>query len=126
MAEKIAILVAKLLVTGASFWYVSRQIDLNQVLSVIPLLDFRWAAFATLVATLEIPLSGLRWYNIVGSLAARDMRAIRIAMIAATAVGVFFAQVLPSVAGGGGGAWVLFRLGSGLHERGPRGVGGCG
>ncbi len=116
MAEKVAILVAKLLVTGACFWYVSRQIDLNQVLSVIPLLDFRWAAFAILVATLEIPLSGLRWYNIVGSLAARDMRAIRTAMIAATAVGVFFAQVLPSVAGDGVRAWLLVRLGSSWHN----------
>src|SRR5262249_56512485 len=110
MAEKVAILVAKLLVTGACFWYVSRQIYWNQCLSAIPLLDFRWAAFAILVATLEIPLSGLRWYNIVGSLAARDMRATRTAMIAATAVGEFFAQVLPSVAGDGGRAWLLVRL----------------
>jgi hypothetical protein len=110
--RKIAILLAKLLVTGACFWYVSRQIDLNQVLSTIPLLDFRWAAFAILVAALEIPLSGLRWYNIVGSLAARDIRAARTAMIAATAVGVFFAQVLPSVAGDGVRAWLLVRLGS--------------
>src|SRR5262249_12109611 len=101
MAEKVAILVAKLLVTGACFWYVSRQIDLNQVLSAFPLLVFRGAGFAIWVATLEIPLSGLRWYNIGGSLAARDMRATRTAMIAATAVGVFFAQVLPSVAGDG-------------------------
>jgi hypothetical protein len=116
MAEKVAILVAKLLVTGACFWYVSRQIDLNQVLSTIPLLDFRWAAFAILVATLEIPLSGLRWYNIVRSLAARDMRATRTAIIAATAVGVFFAQVLPSVAGDGVRTWLLVRLGSSWHN----------
>jgi glycosyltransferase 2 family protein len=112
MAEKVAILVAKLLVTGACFWYVSRQIDLNQVLSAIPLLDFRWAAFAILVAMLEIPLSGLRWYNIVDSLGARDKQTTRTAMIAATAVGVFFAQVLPSVAGEGVRAWLLVRLGS--------------
>jgi hypothetical protein len=112
MAEKVAILVAKLLVTGACFWYVSRQIDLNQVLSAIPLLDFRWAAFAILMAMLEIPLSGLRWYNIVDSLGARDKQTTRTAMIAATAVGVFFAQVLPSVAGEGVRAWLLVRLGS--------------
>jgi hypothetical protein len=114
--RKIAVLLAKLLVTGACFWYVSRQIDVNQVLSAIPLLDFRWAAFAILVAALEIPLSGLRWYNIVGSLAARDLRAARTAMIAATAVGVFFAQVLPSVAGDGVRAWLLVRLGSSWHN----------
>jgi hypothetical protein len=85
--EKVAIFAAKLLVTGACFWYVSRQIDLNQVWSAIPLLDFHWAALAILVAMLEIPLSGLRWYNIVDSLGARDKQMTRIAMVAATAVG---------------------------------------
>jgi uncharacterized membrane protein YbhN (UPF0104 family) len=86
-AKKAVIVVAKLLVTGACFWYVSRQIDWRQVLSAIPLLDFRWAALAILVAMLEIPLSGLRWYNIVDSLGARDKQMTRIAMVAATAVG---------------------------------------
>ena len=111
-AEKAAILAAKLLVTGACFWYVSRQIDLSQVLSAIPLLDFRWAALATLVALLEIPLLGLRWHNIVSALAARDQQMTRTAMIAATAVGVFFAQLLPGVAAEGVRAWLLVRLGS--------------
>jgi len=110
--EKVAIFAAKLLVTGTCFWYVSRQIDLSQVRSAILLLDFRWAALAILVAMLEIPLSGLRWYNIVDSLGARNKQMTRIAMIAATAVGVFFAQVLPSVAGEGVRAWLLVRLGS--------------
>jgi len=109
---KAAILAAKLLVTGACFWYISRHIDLNQVLSTIPLLDFRWAALAILVAMLEIPLAGLRWYNIVDSLGARDKQMTRIALVAATAVGVFLAQVLPSVAGEGVRAWLLVRLGS--------------
>jgi len=110
--EKAAIFAAKLLVTGACFWYISRHIDLNQVLSTIPLLDFRWAALAILVALLEIPLAGLRWYNIVDSLGAHDRQMTRIALVAATAVGVFFAQVLPSVAGEGVRAWLLVRLGS--------------
>jgi glycosyltransferase 2 family protein len=111
-AEKVAILAAKLFVTGACFWYVSRQIDWRQVLSAIPLLDFRWAALATLVAMLQIPLAGLRWHNIVDALVARDEQMTRTAMIAATAVGMFFAQVLPSVAGEGVRAWLLVRLGS--------------
>jgi uncharacterized membrane protein YbhN (UPF0104 family) len=100
-AKKGAIFVAKLLVTGACFWYASRQIDVSQVLSAIPLLDFRWAALAILVFMLEIPLAGLCWYNIVDALGARDQQMTRTAMIAATAVGLFFAQVLPSVAGEG-------------------------
>src|SRR5262245_32735464 len=111
-AGKAAIIAAKLLVTGACFGYVSRQIDWRQLSSVIPLLEFRWAALAIFVIMLEIPLAGLRWYNIVDALAARDQQMTRTAMTAATAVGLFFAQVLPNVAGEGMRAWLLVRLGS--------------
>jgi len=110
-AEKVAILAAKLLVTGACFWYVSQQVDWRQVLSAVPLLDFRWTALAILVALLQIPLLGLRWHDIVDALGARNQQMTRAAMIAATAVGLFFAQVLPSVAGEGVRAWLLVRLG---------------
>jgi glycosyltransferase 2 family protein len=109
-AKKLAIFTAKLLVTGACFWYLSRRIDFSQVLSAIALLDFRWAAFATLILVLEIPLMGLRWRNVVDALAARDARVTRTVMIAITAIGVFFAQVLPSVAGDGVRAWMLARI----------------
>jgi glycosyltransferase 2 family protein len=110
-AEKAAIVSAKLLVTGACFWYVSRQVDWHQVSSAIHLLDFRWAAFATFMAMMLIPLASLRWYNIVDSLEARDKHIPLSPMIAATAVGLFFAQVLPNVAGEGIRAWLLVRLG---------------
>jgi hypothetical protein len=68
------------------------------------------AAFATLIVVLEIPLSGLRWRNVVDALAASDARMTRTVMITITAIGVFFAQVLPSVAGGGVRAWMLARI----------------
>src|SRR5262249_22949324 len=110
--EKAAIIAAKLLVTGACFWYVSGQVDWRQVSSAITLLDFRWAALAIFAVMLEIPLVGLRWYNIVDALARRDQQMTRPAMTAATAVGLFFAQVLPNVAGEGMRAWLLVRLGS--------------
>jgi uncharacterized membrane protein YbhN (UPF0104 family) len=109
--EKLAIFAAKLIVTGGCFWYVSRQIDLKQVLSAIPLLDFRWAAFAVLVVVLQIPLLGVRWCNILDALAVRNARVTMVATIAVSAIGVFFAQVLPSVAGEGVRAWLLVRLG---------------
>jgi glycosyltransferase 2 family protein len=111
-AKKAAIVAAKLLVTGACFWYLSRQIDWRQLSSAIPLLEFRWAALAIFVIMLEIPLAGLRWYNIVDALATRDQQMTRTAMTAATSVGLFFAQVLPNVAGEGMRAWLLVRLGS--------------
>jgi glycosyltransferase 2 family protein len=110
-AKKLAIVAAKLLVTGACFWYLWRQIDVGQVLSAVPLLDFRWVAFATLVMVLEIPLVALRWGNVVAALAARNERMTQTIMIAITAIGQFFSQVLPSVAGDGMRAWLLARLG---------------
>jgi glycosyltransferase 2 family protein len=109
--EKIALLAAKLVVTAGCFWYVSRQIDVKQVLSAIPLLDFRWAALATVLAMVEIPVVGLRWRNIVAALGALDARMTRTAMIAITAIGLFFAQVLPTFAGEGVRVWLLARLG---------------
>ena len=109
--KKIAAFAAKLIVTGGCFWYVSRQIDFTQVWSAIPLLDFRWAAFAVLIVVLQIPLLGVRWYNILDALAVRNARVTMVATIAVSAIGVFFAQVLPSVAGEGVRAWLLVRLG---------------
>ncbi len=115
-AEKVAFFAAKLLVTGSCFWYVSRQVDLSQALSAIPSLDVGWAALAIVLAMLQIPLLGLRWRNVVDGLAARGARMTRSAMIAATAIGTFFAQVLPSVAGEGVRAWLLVRLGCGWRN----------
>src|ERR1700694_5848764 len=98
---KIATVAAKFLVTGACFWYVARQIDLSALLSAIPLLDFRWAACATLVVMLQIPLLAVRWRNILDGLAARSERMTYTAMVAVTAIGMFVVQVLPSVMGEG-------------------------
>ncbi|HEY7664504.1 MAG TPA: lysylphosphatidylglycerol synthase transmembrane domain-containing protein [Xanthobacteraceae bacterium] len=109
-AKKLAFFAAKLFVTGACFWYLSRQIDLSQVLSAIPLMDFRWAAFAISIVVLQLPLLGLRWRNVVDALAACDDRMTRTVMISITAIGVFFGQVLPSVAGEGVRAWMLARI----------------
>jgi glycosyltransferase 2 family protein len=109
--EKAALFAGKLLVTGACFWYVSRQIDLRQALSAIPTLNVGWALAGVVIAMLQLPLLGLRWRNVVEGLGVRGARMTRSAMIAATAAGAFFAQVLPSVAGEGVRAWLLVRLG---------------
>src|SRR5262245_36476707 len=86
-ARKIAIFAAKLLVTGACFWYLSRQINLSQVIAAVPWLDFRWIVFAVLVVMLEIPLGGLRWCAIVDALGARNGRVTQTVMIGVTAIG---------------------------------------
>jgi glycosyltransferase 2 family protein len=108
---KIAIFAAKLVVTGACFWYISRQIDFSQAFSAMRLLDFRWAALALLLVMFQIPLAGMRWWRIVDALGARGARITARLTIAATAIGMFVAQVLPSLAGDGVRAWLLVRLG---------------
>src|SRR5713226_4948718 len=108
---KVAIIAAKLIVTAACFWYLSWQIDVSQVSSSIRLLELRWAALATLMAMLQIPLVAMRWRAILHVLAAVDRRMTTISIIAITAIGLFFAQVLPSVIGEGIRAWLLVRLG---------------
>ena len=60
---------------------------------------------------LQIPIVALRWRNVLLALAACDERMTRAAIIAITAIGLFFAQVLPSVASEGVRAWLLVRLG---------------
>ena len=110
-AGKIVIFAAKLVITGACFWYISRQIDLSQALSAIRLLDFRWAALGLLIVMFQIPLAGVRWWSVVDALGARAARMTLGIMIAATAIGMFVAQVLPSLAGDGVRAWLVVRLG---------------
>jgi hypothetical protein len=110
-AGKLAIFATKVVVTGACFWYLSRQIDVRQLWSDIPALEFRWATFAILLVMLQIPLIALRWRTILDALAACDARMTRVAIAAITAIAMFFAQVLPSVAGEGVRAWLLVRLG---------------
>jgi glycosyltransferase 2 family protein len=109
--REVATFVAKLLVTAACFWYLSRQIDFSQVLPAVPMLDFRWVTFAILVVLLQIPLVGVRWYNVVRVLTTCNERMTQLAAIAIAAIGLFFAQVFPSVAGDGMRAWLLVRLG---------------
>jgi glycosyltransferase 2 family protein len=110
-ARQLAIFAAKLLVSGACFWYLSWQIDLSQVIPAVLMQDFRWIAFAILLVVLQIPLVGLRWSNVVDALTMRNSRMTQIVMIVIAGIGLFFAQVLPSVAGDGMRAWLLVRLG---------------
>jgi len=108
---KLAIVAGKLVVTAACFWYLSRQIDVKAVSSAIRLLDIGWTAFAILIAVIQIPLVGLRWRAILDALAIIGQRISSISIIGITAIGLFFTQVLPSIAGEGIRAWLLVRRG---------------
>ena len=108
---KVAMFAAKFVVTAACFWYLSRRIDFAEVIRTLPVFDIRWAAFAVVLAMLQIPLLGLRWCEILDALALRNSRMTRAAVIAVTAIGAFFTQVLPNIASEGMRVWLLARLG---------------
>ena len=64
--RKIVIFAAKLAVTGACFWYVAQQVEMEP--SCYPpfaMLDVRWAALAVTLVMLQIPLVALRWRNVL-------------------------------------------------------------
>src|SRR3954454_10685432 len=109
--SELLIIAGKLAVTAACFWYLSWQIDVSAVSSSIRLFDVRWAALAILLAMLQIPLVGMRWRAILDALEAVNRRMTSASIVAITAIGLFFAQVLPSMMGEGIRAWLLVRLG---------------
>ena len=61
--------------TAGCFWYLSRQIDLTQVIGAIPRLNFRWAGLALAIGFIQIPIVALRWHEIAGGYV-REVRLI--------------------------------------------------
>jgi glycosyltransferase 2 family protein len=109
--DKFAIVAAKLIITAVCFWYLSRQIDLRGVLSFIPMLELRWIGVAVALVMLQIPLVAMRWREILHGLAVVNPQMTNTSILAITAIGVFFSQVMPSVMGDGMRAWLIVRLG---------------
>ena len=60
---------------------------------------------------LQIPLVATRWREVLHVLGAITERTTNASIVAITAIGIFFAQVLPSVLGEGIRAWLIVRLG---------------
>jgi glycosyltransferase 2 family protein len=112
--KKAALVAIKAAVTLGCLWYVARQVEFAKITAVAGTLDIGWLGLAELVVMLQIPLVALRWNKIREALAAR--RQPITAMIAVTAIGQFFTQVLPNVVGDGMRAWLLARLGSGWRN----------
>jgi hypothetical protein len=111
--DKIAIAAAKILITAACFWYLSRQIDAAAVFSGIGMMDLRWLGLATLLVMLEMPLIGMRWRAVVNEITETEWRAPHGAMTVIVTIAAFFSQILPSIAFEGIRSWLLARLGCG-------------
>ena len=111
---QLAMLVFKLLVTGALLWFLFRKVDLGPVAMRLGNMQAEWAATALAVLMGQLLLTGIRWY-FVGHLVGAHIRlglATRLIFI-----GQFFNQVLPSSVGGDGvRAWLLSREGISIRH----------
>jgi glycosyltransferase 2 family protein len=105
-----AILALKIFVTLACFWYLFRHIDVAELRRTLPSFDVRWAVLGIMLLMIQIPFIALRWLEIVNVLKMRGDRLTFSWMVAATAIGQFFGQILPVVAGDGVRVWFLTRF----------------
>jgi uncharacterized membrane protein YbhN (UPF0104 family) len=109
------IITLKIGVTLSCFWYLFRHLDVAELRHALPNFEFSWAVVAVLLLTLQIPFISLRWLEIVRALKIRD-RPTYLGMNAATAVGQFFGQILPLVAGDGLRMWCFTYLGGNWRD----------
>src|SRR5215475_4095325 len=63
-----AVVAAKLAVTAACFWYISSKMTWAAAAEAAKVIDIPWAILAVALMTLQIPLAGIRWAEIVGVL----------------------------------------------------------
>jgi uncharacterized membrane protein YbhN (UPF0104 family) len=113
--RSMGIFAVKLLVTGGCFWYIARQIDGPNFIRLISSMSVPWVMLATLAILVELPLAALRWGNIIDLLDSHRHTPFG-TITALTAIGLFFGQVLPFLAGDTIRFWLLTRLGYAWRE----------
>src|SRR5215467_7836581 len=104
---QITVFALKIAVTVACFWYLYQHIDLPELRRTLPGLDIRWVILAICLLTLQIPLLGMRWLQIAKTLRMHGRQLTFVWMSIATAIGQFFGQIMPLVAGDGVRVWFL-------------------
>jgi uncharacterized membrane protein YbhN (UPF0104 family) len=114
--SKAAMIAGKLIITGLCFWYLSRKIDFEELFSSLGQLEFGWAAAGPFIVLMQLPFLAMRWREILRVLVGLDQRMTNIAILAITAIGGFFMQVLPTLMGDGVRAWLLVRRGCDLRN----------
>src|SRR4051794_19427358 len=107
---------AKLAITVACLWYVSRSISWADFVRLSSMTSPTWVALSVLIIMVQIPLVGLRWCLIVEALSQNERRPRRTPLMAITAIGLFFGQVAPNVVGDSMRVWLLTRLGRPWRE----------
>lgn len=109
--SQITVFALKIFVTLACFWYLFRHIDVAELRRTLPGFNVPWAGLGVVLLMAQIPLIALRWLEIVNVLKMRGERLTYPWMTAAAAIGQFFGQILPVVAGDGIRVWFLARFG---------------
>lgn len=109
---QIAAFVLKIAATLVCFWYLFRHIDVAELRRTLPDIDARWAMLAIVLLLCQIPLLGLRWLQIAKTLSMHGRKLTFVWMSIATAIGQFFGQILPVVAGDGVRVWFLAHFGN--------------
>jgi glycosyltransferase 2 family protein len=100
----------KIAITLACFWYLFYHIDLVELRRTLPGIDVRWAILAVVLLVAQIPLVGLRWFQIAKILAMRGRQLTLFWMTVAAGIAQFFGQILPVIAGDGVRVWFLGRF----------------
>jgi uncharacterized protein (TIRG00374 family) len=107
-----ALLALKLTVTLACFWYLFQHIDVAELRRSLPDLHVPWAVLAVLLLAIQMPLVGLRWLQIARLMEMRGRQLTVPWMSVAAAIGIFFNQIMPVVAGDGVRVWFLAHFGN--------------
>src|SRR5215471_12823586 len=110
--SQIVVFALKMAVTLACFWYLFRHIDVTELRRTLPGLDAKWALLAICLLILQIPLLGLRWLQIAKTLRMHGRQLTFVWMSVATAIGQFFGQIMPVIAGDGVRVWFLAHFGN--------------
>ncbi|HEX5324838.1 MAG TPA: lysylphosphatidylglycerol synthase transmembrane domain-containing protein, partial [Capsulimonadaceae bacterium] len=111
--RKVLVLGAKVAMTCACFWYLFRQINIDDLLREAGDLKARWFVLAIILVMLQIPLVGLRWAKITAALEPMRPRPPLGAMVAITFIANFFNQILPNVMSDALRIWMLTQIRSG-------------
>jgi glycosyltransferase 2 family protein len=113
VVRKALIFGAKLAITCGCFWYLFRQINIDDLAREAQNLQARWFLLACLVMMIQPPLTGWRWAKITAALEPARPSPPLGAMLAITLIVNFFNQILPNVMSDALRIWMLTQIRSG-------------
>lgn len=114
--RKVLALAGKMAITCGCFWYVVRQIKVDEFLSEAGHLDVYWLVVATVFVAFQAPLVGLRWGLITNALEPEVSPEPLSVFLAINMIATFFAQILPNVISDALRVWMLTKIRRGWRK----------